>query len=405
MDASSTAGAAPQRPGPTTRRARRELALTGQLPIVPQAAPEITVEPPATTGAIRAVDETGNLTPVLPVSQPPSQALPIAGRTGTSHAIAEQWAQLAADSGLPTRGAEPKAAAGAPFGEPAGGRMPSGVQAPAPKQVGADEVSAAGAPFGEPAGGRMPSGVQAPAPKQVGADEVSAAGAQRAQPPAAQSPAKSAKQWSPDGRSAQGSVPQQHRAQQPAARPLGLPVASGQESDSAGPPTPRQQPGLPAEPAVRQQPGLPTESAAQAAGHATEATVPAPKQARPSAAPAIPAEPILEEIPQRSMLDTLATGSIPVIRVSPPTGSVPVVAPARVEATERPDGDHDDLDDEDHKHLNWLHWAIIVACALILALVIWKGDFDSIAMASSANVVSAARLSLLAPGTDLALTA
>ena len=439
-DAAAAASAQPssesigtEEPQPRTRRERRaaeQRAITGAIPQVP----EPRIEPPARTGAIRALDVTGELAPIRDVprshDEPP---LPIAGRTTrpvgrapattpaqdrhaklarpatTSHAaeVAAQWARLAAETGV---NAPPQPAARA-----AESRAESG------------ELTRPRSDSRQPQGTDQDAWAEPQARAQDWAES-----------------ATSQQEWAaPQSDQQEWAAPQSHRADGgQSARSLASQVAwphslperddveyrdpgtgrgdAQQAASSSSGATPWQEPNAwsASTPAVSEEPAsslpIPVVDESLPASHPTPALgeprpvsrpIPQVGEPRPVSRP-IPQvgepRPVSRPIPQVpesadsiadprldrfAAADTLATGSIPVVRVAPVSQPTPVVSHAEEAA-------HADEDDEytedERKGLNRLHWALIIACTVVLALLLWKGEFDD---ASAPRVIPVSDIS------------
>ncbi|GAA2245771.1 hypothetical protein GCM10010401_19020 [Rarobacter faecitabidus] len=399
---------------PLTRRElrARKLAETGAIPRVK----EPIVEPPPGTGAIRAVDETGQLQPIRPLEQTgPLTELPVAGHlqrpdnanitTGrlprqpdlsespakparpvspprSTEDLAAQWAMLAADSGL-TEIVRPGDTASTP--QPRATARPATAGSHSP-----DEASRAAWPQQSTAAADVPAPIWSPsldsetdaepialdepAPSTPSAHEPRDGGAEPAEfPGAPRFPAA-------PPQTVAAAPPQTAAAAPPRAATIETPPAATAEPPSSQARPQSQQ--LPvAEPRPASQPvrivapeSRPTPIADET--HAFDAKMPdelATRFAAPATGQTPVASPLFAE-EDSSAPNTLATGSIPVVRA--PIVSQPTPVLDRFLQGEDQETDDDD-DADEHKGLNLLHWAIVVACALILGLVLWKGDFDS----------------------------
>ncbi|SNS50879.1 hypothetical protein SAMN06309944_0568 [Micrococcales bacterium KH10] len=370
---------------PQTRRARREAGLTGQIPIVTAAQ----VSPPPHTGAIRRVDEHGQVGPVEPVrpgqftgSVPVQSARPAATTTPEPPSVphddsASQWAQLAQDSGLNTDSRQDRrpvtesqtVAPDAPPRNPAV-RPQRSAPVSAPTR---STTSTPALPIGDEPERFDPQQIV----EQSLRHEREAQSAERS-PDAGQQYVPPFEQYSgevhqvaqssgvPSDPAPRGSLPvvepAQHETTQPDPTPhlypAAYPASGAQPAAPAAAPSPR--------PASPQSAGVdfrPTTGPQRDVAAAPASPSP---QSAPTTTGSIP----VADDPG-AMHSTLATGSIPVVRANTPSQPIQAVA-------EPQPLDDEDLDlDEDHKGLQRLHWGIIIAIALVLGLVIWKGDFDA----------------------------
>ncbi len=398
---------------PQTRRARREAGLTGQIPMVTAAQ----VSPPPHTGAIRRVDEYGQIGPVEPVesaqlpgSVPVQSARPQSSTTPTpavpqapaqdepitsdevwaapdpapqstpsqpNYDFASQWAQLAQDSGLPTDSQQSRhpITDSQPVAQDAQPRNPA-VRPQRSAPVSTPTRSATSTPA-------LPIGDEPERfdPQQIVEQslrhEREAQAAERS-PDAGQQYVPSFEQYSgevhqvaqssgvPSDPAPRGSLPvvepARHELTQPDPTqyhdPAAYPASGAQPAAPSAAPSPR--------PASPQSAGVDFRPTTGPQRDVAVAPVSPSPQSAPTTTGSIP----VADDPG-AMHSTLATGSIPVVRANTPSQPIQAVA-------EPPLLDDEDLDlDEDHKGLQRLHWGIIIAIALVLGLVIWKGDFDS----------------------------
>ena len=288
-----------------TRRSRRDrAAASGVVPIVP----------PPQTGAIRAVDDTGRLTPVRPISDEdrapclPGTGAPSTGRTGVVRPDAPTPA--------PTRGSGPGDAGGPGTPTPA---QPSAVvrSAPRPSYVIPDFApdSLVDEDTDHPAP-RSPSvGIATPPPVRL-------------RPPV--------RGEINDGLSG-------------AVRPI------GNDHDSASP-VPGAFPTMPPMQGRR--------------------TMPLPAPPTPVADPDV--DPDTDEAAQESAVGASPTSALPSAVREPAPALLSAPTPAAGTAPVSAVHDDLELDEDDEpKSLRLLHYLVLVAIAVVLGLVIWKFGFEN----------------------------
>lgn len=139
---------APQHPG--VAPARRSARPAAEAPVAPIARPAPAVAPPATTGAVRTVDETGRLTPVLPLGA--DGRVPTAAAAEPQRPGSPQPGASASRMGVRDAVAQARGTSAAPV-NPSGGVTPA-----AAPPVGQQRASLASAPSAQSAWGPVDDG-------------------------------------------------------------------------------------------------------------------------------------------------------------------------------------------------------------------------------------------------------
>jgi len=348
---------------PLTRRSMH-------APVMPQP-PTTQVRPPSTTGGMRALDDTGRLTPVqrptaAPVPATPAPAAPAAAApapaalaagipTRTTSRLPASGATPPQQAAFPRAGALPESPAhrGGPAA-PSSGQAPSaGPSQPAPA-----------APFGEPGpslrAARLaaaPAGERVPPVRHPGADTPTLGRSSRQEPSAfPPAPARDAARFgAPGPAGATGS-------ERPAVSPFGTPAAPGPAAAATGAPF-----------GTVAAPGAASPSASGPGQARVVGAASSPWAAGTGAAPAwgsITGTGAPEPGAPAAGSESLAPhGSLPPARPQPSPFDSFVVPDSPVRAAAA--ADQKDEDEYRPSSYTWLHYIILVVVAFGLGLMLW----------------------------------